>query len=442
MTTSVFIKEKSLTTPINVGLIGMGTVGTGVVEFFKKGGGKPFNVVLKKVAVRDLKKPRQVKFAAVINKPQEILEDEEIDIVVELIGGENPAKEYITEAIKKKKSVVTANKFIIARFGKELFSLAKKNNVDLGFEASVAGGIPIIRILNGLSGEKINKIVGILNGTTNYILTRMEEGQSFEEALSLAQKKGFAESNHILDTGGFDTRDKLSILSSIVFNTPIYPEKISCEGITHINSVDFDFASKYEVEEGKAGYVIKLLASAIRHNGHIELHVYPALLSKDHPLANVRDEFNAIYIEGELTGPQVYQGRGAGRNATTSAVISDILRVAGNIRKGVTDELPALDETVQLISAKDIKRNGYLRVNLKHIPGSVAEVFSILAKHNVNVADSRQQKAYGEKVGGKIFIPDIITTESLEYAAIEKTLKEIEKSKRIYGKPVYIRFED
>lgn len=440
MTTAV--KEKGLQKPINVGLIGMGTVGTGVVEFFKKGGGKPFNVVLKKVAVRDLKKPRQVKFAAVTNKPQEIIEDKEIDIVVELIGGEHPAKDYITQAINNKKCVVTANKFVIARFGKELFSLAKKNNVDLGFEASVAGGIPIIRILNGLSGEKINKIVGILNGTTNYILTRMEEGQSFEEALSLAQKNGFAEANHILDTGGFDARDKLSILSSIVFNTPIYPEKISCEGITHINSVDFDFASKYEAEEGKPGYAIKLLASAIRHNGYVELHVYPALLRKDHPLASVRDEYNAIYIEGELTGPQVYEGRGAGRKATTSAVISDILRIAKNIRKGVTDELPTLDETVKLIPTKDVKRKGYLRVSLKHIPGSVAEVFTILGTHNVNVADSLQQKAYGEKVNGKVFIPDIITTEILEYKNIEQALKKIEKSNRIYGKPVYMRFED
>ncbi len=234
----------------------------------------------------------------------------------------------------------------------------------------------------------------------------------------------------------------MSILSSIIFNTPIYPEQIPCEGITHIISVDFDFANKYEIEEGKPGYVIKLLASATRHNNHIELHVYPALISKDHPLANIRDEFNAIYIEGELTGPQVYQGRGAGRNATTSAVISDILRVAGNIRKGVTDELPALDEKAQLIPAKDIKRNGYLRVNLKHIPGSGAEIFNILAKHNVNVSDSRQQKAFGEKVNGKIFIPDIITTESLEYDAIQKAIKEIEKSKRINGKPVYIRFEN
>lgn len=428
--------------PINVGLIGMGTVGTGVVEFFKKGGGKPFNVVLKSVTVKNLKKPRQVAFSHITNNPKEILTDPDINIVVELIGGEHPAKDFITEAIKNKKSVVTANKFVIARFGKELFSLARKNNVDLGFEASVAGGIPIIRILNGLSGEKINKLVGILNGTTNYILTRMEEGKSFEEALSMAQKNGFAESNHILDTGGFDARDKLAILSSIIFNTPIYPESISCEGITHITNVDFDFANKHEVEEGKPGYVIKLLASAIRHNGHVELHVYPALLRKDHPLASVRDEYNAIYIEGELTGPQVYEGRGAGRKATTSAVISDILRAASNIRKGVTDDLPAFDQEIKLTPTRDIKQRGYLRVNLKHVPGSAAEILAILAKHNVNIADSRQRKAYGKKIGGKMFIPDIITTETLEYNVIEKALKEIEKSKRIYGTPVYMRFEE
>lgn len=440
MTTTV--KEKNVKATINVGLIGMGTVGTGVVEFFKKGGGKPFNVVLKKVAVKDLKKTRSIKFSDLTNDPKEILDDKDIDIVVELIGGDHPAKEYIIEAIQKKKSVVTANKFVIARYGKELFALARANAVDLGYEASVAGGIPIIRILNGLAGEKINKIVGILNGTTNYILTRMEEGQSFEEALSLAQKNGFAEANHILDTGGFDARDKLAILSSIVFNTPIYPEKIPCEGITHITNVDFDFAGKHEIEEGKPGYVIKLLASAIRHNGHIELHVYPALLRKDHPLASVRDEFNAIYIEGELTGPQVYEGRGAGRKATTSAVISDILRVAGNIRKGVIDELPTFDEKIKLIPTQNSKRKGYLRVNLKHVPGSGAEVFTILAKHNVNIADTRQRKAYGKKIGGKLFIPDIITTEALEYKNIEQALKEIVQSKKTQGNPVYMRFEE
>lgn len=429
-------------TPINVGLIGMGTVGTGVVQYFLDGGNEPFNVHLKRVAVRNLDKAREVDIPYVTNNVEDVLKDPDIQVIVELVGGESPAKEMLLEAIDHKKSIVTANKVVVARNAKELFDAAQARSVDVGFEASVAGGIPIIAVLNGLKGQEITKIMGILNGTTNYILSRMEEGLSFRAALRRAQEQGFAEKNHILDTGGFDARDKLAILSSIICNTPINPDSIYCEGITDITPVDIDFARKYRIEEGEPGYTVKLLASAIRYNNDLELHVYPALLRKDHPLAAVRDEFNAIYVEGELSGPQMYLGRGAGRKATTSAVVSDIFRVANNIRKGVTDDLPTLTNNTNLINVNDIERNGYVRLNLLHKPGSGAEVFKILADHGFNIVDSLQRGSYRAQVEGKTFIPDIITTEKLPYGKVEPALKEVRGSLRVAGKPVYLRFEE
>ncbi|MDI6721699.1 MAG: homoserine dehydrogenase, partial [Candidatus Aenigmarchaeota archaeon] len=260
-----------------------------------------------------------------------------------------------------------ANKAVVSRHMKELFGAARGNYADVAFEASVGGGIPIVRTLRGYRGDNINKMSGILNGTTNYILSRMEEGMDFKAALKLAQENGFAEANHELDTGGYDARDKLAILASLAYNTQVNPEEIYCEGITDITPIDMDFADKYGTEEGGAGYSVKLLATA-NYNDGLELHVYPTLLNKKHPLASVRDEFNSVYIEGELCGPQMFYGRGAGRGATTSAVISDILHVADNIRNGVVDELPALDSKIKFVNIRDIKRRGYVRVDLKHIP--------------------------------------------------------------------------
>lgn len=428
---------------INVGLIGLGTIGTGVVDYLLKEGPNRFGIHLKKVAVKDVKKPRHVSVPSLINNPKEIINDKDIHIVVELIGGQHPAGDYIAQAIKSGKSVVTANKAVISRRGKELFKIARNHNVDLGFEASVGGGIPIIEVLKGFTGQKIEKMTAIINGTTNYIFSRMEEGICFDEALLIAQKNGFAESEHKLDTGGADARDKLAILASVIFNTHIKPERIYCEGITDISPTDIDFAAKHEVEEGGLGYVVKLLASAIRHDDALELHVYPALIRKNHPLANVRDEFNAIYVEGELSGPQMYYGRGAGQSATASAVISDIVRIANNIRKGVTDDIPTLNTKWKVTNAKLVARKGYLRINLEHIPGSAGKVLTILGRHEINVVDSDQRKKYGI-IGkdGTMFIPDIITTEKVGYGNIAKALKQIEKSDRTLGKPVYLRFEE
>ncbi len=425
---------------INVGLIGLGTVGTGVAQHLEKRG-KQFGMQLKTIAVANKKKSRDTKIPLTTNVDA-IINDPAIDIVVELIGGIQEAKDYIVKALKNKKSVVTANKAVLARYTKEIFSTARENSVDVAFEASVGGGIPIIQILRSLRGEKITKIMGILNGTTNYILTCMEEGLTFEKALNAAQKNGFAEKNHILDTGGFDARDKLAILAMLVYNTQINPDEIHCEGITNITPIDLDFAKRYGEFEGNTGYTIKLLAIADNGNDTVHLRVHPALIPSTHPLASVKNEVNAVYFEGELAGPQLHTGRGAGRLATTSAVFADIIRVAQNIRRHTTEDLPTLDGKTAFDDANELERPGYIRTHLLDEPGSGAEAYSILAKHGLNIGNSVQSLKYEQRVRGKLFVPDIVTVRAVSENRMKKVLNDLRRSKRVIGKPIFIRFEE
>jgi homoserine dehydrogenase len=426
---------------IGVGLIGFGTIGTGVVRYFQEGRGEPFGVRLKKVADSDLSRPREVEFPGLTERASDVINDPEIQIVVELVGGENPALDFILDSMNLGKSVVTANKAVISRHIKVLFDAARDRDVDLAFEASVGGGIPIIRVLNGYKGDRFSRITGILNGTSNYILSRMEEGMDFEAALEIAQEKGFAEAAHELDTGGFDARDKLAIISSLAFGCAVVPEQIYCEGITGVTPVDLDFAEKHGVDEGGIGYSIRHLATARMVANQLELHVYPALISKDHPLSSVRNEVNAVYWEGELCGPQLFQGKGAGRDATTSAVLSDIFRLAHNLRSGTVDELPLLDRQVQLADVGSLQRRGYVRMGLKHIPGSIAETARIMGEHGFNIEDSVQRRKFRTESEGKAVIPDIVTVEALPYSTVEKAFRDLKESERVCGDPFFLRFE-
>jgi homoserine dehydrogenase len=436
--------KKAESKKINVGVIGHGNIGRGVVAYFQKGNGERFGVHLKKVVVSNLEKHKnKISSSILTNKVEEVLGDPEIDVVVELIGGLDPAKNYISQALEKKKSVVTANKAVMAKYTKELFDKARSNSVDLAFEAAVGGGIPIINTLNRYKGEKIERVLAILNGTTNFILSRMEEGLDFMGALKIAQEKGFAEANHILDTGGFDARDKLSLVASLIFNSQVESDDILTHGITDITQVDIDFAEKYGVEEGGPGYTIKLLAIAERLNGSVELRVNPALVPKNHPLATIRDEVNAVFVEGELAGPQIFSGRGAGTNPTSSAVISDILRLASNIQKGVTDDLPSLDSKVSFLSPEKSEKEGYIRINLVHKPGSIHEVTGIIAKHKLNIKDSIQRAKHGYKTkDGTVVIPDIITIERAPQKTIELALVDLSRSKRVDGEPFFMNIEN
>lgn len=426
---------------INIGLFGLGNIGAGVAGHIQKVG-KQYNLKLKTVVVSDIKKHRSITGVSISIDPKTILNNPEIDLVIELIGGIEPARSIIEKALQNNKSVITANKAVIARHAKELFSLAQKHNVDLAFEASVAGGIPIVQIFRRMRGEQINKVMGIVNGTTNYILTKMSEGLNFEKALHEAQKNGFAEKNHILDTGGFDARDKLSILAMLLYNAHILPEQIHCDGITNITSIDLDFANRYGEFEGNVSYTIKLLAIAEKVNNILYLRVHPTLIRKTHQLASVANEFNAIYFEGELAGSQLHTGKGAGRNATTSAVIADVLRVANNIRRGTPGLLPTLDTKITLGNSCDLVKPGYLRMDLLNEPGSAAEMFGILAKHKLNVENMIQNHKYSYHVLGKEFSPVITNIDQACENTIKAAIKDLQKSKRVRGKPVFIRFEE
>jgi homoserine dehydrogenase len=419
-------------------------VGTGVVEFLLERERLQGDLRLARVAVANPSKPREIEFSRVTGDVGEVLDDPEIQVVIELAGGERPALDYILRALSSGKSVVTANKVVVSRHMRELFEAARKHGVDLAFEASVAGSIPIIRILRGFAGERIQRVTGILNGTSNYILTRMAEGLTFDSALKLAQEKGFAEAAHELDTGGFDARDKIAIVAALAFDRWVDPDSIYCEGITGITPIDLDFAEKHGVEEGGSGFAVRSLATARLDpdGGELQLHVYPALVPREHPLSAVRDEMNAVYLEGERCGPQLFLGRGAGRLATTSAVVADLLRVAGNRRKGIVDELPALQSQVGLASIESLERRGYVRMNLKHVPGSIAEASRIMGEHGFNIEDSVQRRRFRVTVDQETFIPDIVTVEPLPFGVIGQALRALRGSNRVAGDPFYLRFEE
>jgi homoserine dehydrogenase len=326
---------------VSVGIIGFGTVGTGVVrilfekhkELERRLG---FPLILKKVADIDIKRKRGITLPKniLVTDGGTVLSDPEIDIVVELIGGIHPAKEYIIKALKNGKHVVTANKALLASEGSDIFKTARENKVEIGFEAAVAGGIPIIKIVReALIGNKIQAIYGIINGTSNYILTKMtEEGIDFSTALKEAQTLGFAEVDPTLDVGGVDSAHKLAILASLSFGTPFALRKIYTEGITRITPLDISYALEF-------GYNIKLLAIAKEVNREIELRVHPTMIPKEYLISDVKGVFNAVYVEGDAIGSALYYGKGAGEMPTGSAVVSDIVDIARNITAGAVNRI-------------------------------------------------------------------------------------------------------
>ncbi|MCD6214011.1 MAG: homoserine dehydrogenase, partial [Candidatus Desulfofervidus sp.] len=311
---------------INIGLIGLGTVGRGVVKILTENRDlllKKLNVplVLKKVACKDRSRPRPVDLSGIeITNAQEIINDPNIEIVIELIGGYEPAKTYILTAIKNRKHVVTANKALLALYGEEIFKTAMEYQVDIAFEASVGGGIPLIKgIKEGLVGNNILCIFGILNGTANYILTKMtKEGMAFKEALKEAQEKGFAEADPTFDIEGIDTAHKLTILLSLAYGIPIDFEQIYIEGIDNIEPLDIQFAQEF-------GYSIKLLAVSRQTDKGIESRVHPTMIPKEHLLANVNGAYNALLVRGDAVGNVLFYGLGAGMMPAGSAVVSDVV---------------------------------------------------------------------------------------------------------------------
>ena len=427
---------------VNVAIIGFGTVGSGLVKLFEKN--RPRGINLKVIIVKNLNKKRKVAFSNLSSDVKEAIENQGIDIVVELAGGCNPALEYIISSIKNGKHVVTANKAVISEHGMEIFSAAERHNVNIGFEGAVAGAIPIINpLLEQLSFGEIRSITGILNGTTNFILTRMSEGMDYSTALKIAQEKGFAEADPAFDVSGKDAAQKISILASLAFRKWIRPEDVHCEGITEITPTDIGYAKDL-------GYAVKLLASAKKTSaGDISMKVNPALIRNDHHLAKVNEEFNAILIEGTPFDEYFNVGKGAGEGPTAFSVYYDVLKIADMIRSKKTRKIIFDGPGTKIADHKKVRTEGYLRLYLSHFPGALYNALGVLVRHKWNVKSSIQRGGMDNEVifDGVKCLPNIITHEPLEFGTIQQTLQELEsletdKGKPVHGKPFYMRIEN
>ncbi|MFZ3123444.1 MAG: homoserine dehydrogenase [Thermodesulfovibrionales bacterium] len=429
---------------INVGIIGFGTVGTGTAKILFENKDvisqrTGFDINLKKIADLDIKRSRGIKLPEGIltTNADEILNDSEINIVIELIGGIHPAKELILKAIRNKKHVVTANKALIATEGNEILAEAEKHGVEIGFEASVAGGIPIIKILKeGLIANRILAVYGIINGTSNYILTKMtDEGIEFSDALKEAQRLGYAEADPTYDIEGIDSAHKLAILASLAYNIPFSFNDVYKEGITRITSQDIGFA-------GELGYKIKLLAIAKASDGKVELRVHPTMVPKDYLISKVDGVFNAIYVQGDAVGDTLYYGRGAGDMPTGSAVVSDIVDIGKKIvrsqESGVRSQkavrIPRSKLKVKGI--EDIEAMYYFRFTAFDKPGVLSSISGVLGSYNISITSVIQKgRSLGEAV------PLIVLTHTAKEKDVIKAVAEIDRLSVVADKTLYIRVE-
>ena len=428
---------------ITVGIIGFGTVGAGTArilienaEIIRRRLGSP--VTLKKISDLDVKRDRGISLKGVqlTTNAQEVLTDPEIDIVVELIGGYKPAKEFILEAIKNKKHVVTANKALLAVHGEEIYAAAEKSGTSLGFEASVAGGIPILAaIRNGLAANNIKSIHGIVNGTCNYILTLMTNaGRKFEEVLKEAQAMGYAEADPTFDIEGIDSAHKLAVLTMLTYGTPVKFEEIYTEGISNISPLDIDFARDL-------GYKIKLLAITKMVDGEIEARVHPTMLPEEYPIATVDGVYNALSVVGDAVGSTMFYGRGAGDMPTGSAVVSDIMDIGRDILSGCANRSPVAAfrerSTLKIRKMDDISSCYYLRFAAIDRPGVMSRISGVLGKNNISISSVIQK---GRKAAEAV--PVVMMTHEAVERDVRSALDEINKMDCVAGPTMVIRVEE
>ena len=427
--------------PINIGLMGLGVVGGGVAsvlispkESLLRKVGRP--ILLKKVLIRDREKPRSLSLPPELltTDPQEILGDPEVQVVVEVMGGEEPAGQYLKEAISRGKHVVTANKELMAKAGPDLMELAAGEGVNLLFEASVGGGIPVVGpLMKDLLANKIRSIHAIINGTTNYILTRMaKDGMAFDEALKEAQELGYAESDPTNDIEGIDAAYKLAILATLAFHTRVYPQDIYTEGISHLKTQDFRHALEL-------GYAIKLLAIAREENGALEVRVHPAFVPLQHLLANVNGAYNAVEVEGSLVGRVVLHGQGAGRNPTTSAVLGDVVEIAHRIISGGDPpQLLNLPNHRTIKPIAQLASKYYLRLNVADRAGVLSQISKVLGDLNISI-DSVIQKG-SDPINQTAEM--VITTHPSQEAAVQESLNRLQGLDVVREMNSLIRIED
>lgn len=426
---------------VKIALLGLGNVGRGVwmilnsnkEEIMKRCG---YEVEVAKVLVRDKNKPRGVDIPSelVTTDFNEILEDDSIKIVVEVMGGMEPARDYMLRCMDKKKHIVTANKMLLATGGDELFEKADEKGIMFQYEASVAGGIPIIKgIDESLTANKIETLYGIVNGTTNYILSKMElEDADFDDVLKEAQEKGYAEADPTSDIEAYDAQYKLAILASLAFGSKIDVKNIYREGITSIEAVDMKYAKEFKM-------AIKLLAIAKEVDGKVELRVHPTMIPKKHPLANVYDSYNAVFIKGNAVGDLMFYGRGAGDLPTGSAVVSDIVSI---VRSNVDTENPnpVVKNNLwkrEILDMGEILSKFYIRATVLDESGVLGEITAILGKHNVSIRSVIQK---GDEEDGQVTI--VLVTHKTNEAQIDNAIKEIKELKAVDKIDNIIRIED
>jgi homoserine dehydrogenase len=425
---------------ISIGLLGLGTVGTGVVKIIENHQDKlmhqvgcPVNV--KKILVQDLVKERTVKVdsSLLTVNPADIIDDPEIDVVIEVMGGIENTREHLLNALKMKKHVVTANKDLMAVHGSELMTVAHENGCDLFYEASVAGGIPILRSLaDGLASDRITKMMGIVNGTTNYILTKMsQEGLAYEAVLKDAQRLGYAEANPASDVGGLDAARKMAIMASLGFSMKIDLDDVKVKGITEVTEEDLQYGKQL-------GYTMKLLGIADREGDKVEVSVQPALLPSSHPLASVHNEYNAVYVYGEAVGETMFYGPGAGSLPTATAVVSDLVGVVKNMRLGVngsTSITPQYEK--QLKDDGEVNSKYFLRLHVHDEVGVFAEITSLFSNHDVSFEKILQMPLKEKGLAEIVVITHQASLSNYENILMElrdlPVVKEVKSSYRVEG---------
>ena len=428
---------------VNLGMIGGGTVGSGVFHALQLNGGLMASrigvkVAIRKIAVKAFNEPRPYNIPRSVMSTdwQSVVHDPQVDMVAELVGGTTLAREIILTALKLGKPVVTANKALLSAHGEELFAAARKYGPNLYYEASVCGGIPIIKSLReGFVGNRITALYGIVNGTCNYILTRMKlEGADFETVLADAQKHGYAETPPDLDIDGWDAQHKIGILASLAHGFWVNPKKIHVEGIRHIGALDIKFA-------GQLGYTIKLLGIIKKLEGgcRVQVSVYPTLVPNAHVLASVNDVFNAVFVRGNIVGDTLFYGRGAGKDATASAVLSDLADAALDLKFGTKHRVPPFvphECTGAVVPIEDVVSQYFVRLNVADRPGVLAKIAAIFGASQIGISSVIQPEGHEGKS-----VPLIFMIHDAKNGALMKALAKIGKLPVVKGKPVMIRVE-
>ncbi len=427
------------TKSIKVGLLGLGNIGAGTVEILRRNGAlieRRLGARLELARAADLDPARAARLelapGVFTTDARAVVEDPSIQVVVELIGGIEPARSLILAAMDHGKHVVTANKALLSTHWEELVTRAEARRVSLGFEGAVAGGIPLIHTLRrGLVANRIQRVTGIINGTCNYILTRMaRERRPFPEILAEAQAHGYAEANPALDVDGIDAAQKLALLADLCFDASVSPDAIARCGITAVTPLDLATAEEL-------GYRLKLLCSAAGEDGQLEAWVHPALVPLDHPLAAVDGVFNAVYLEDDNLGPSLYFGRGAGGLPTGSAVVSDLVSSARDILSGAVSRMPASgarirqQEPARLRPAGEARSAFYLRVTALDQPGVLSAVTGVIGRHGVSIASVIQR---GRGDGHDDAVPVLIVTHEATYAEMSAAIAELDALPAVKGR--------